>query len=193
MHDLPDTDDADASAERFWPEKYKDFIRAGLSRSFTRIMITDQAFRSIYESLYKDRFDTYEAFVGRLAEMVVIGAENGVDLILGEVYDSFRSSSPLPDTRYYARYFWPRAFDDDLKNELATRAFDEFDHHHAYVHIYEDHYAGHLSFDEFIAALANLVLAGALNGADDALGNIYRAFLSRAPLPTARRRPRRLR
>jgi hypothetical protein len=125
--------------------------------------------------------------------MVVIGAENGVDLILGEVYDAFWNNSPFPDKRFYARYFWPEVFTEDLKKVLASKAFEEFDNHHAYVHIHEDHYESDLSFGEFIAQIADLVVMGAVNGADDALGDIYRAFLDRAPLPTARRRPRRLR
>lgn len=193
MHDLPDTDDADASAERFWPEGYKNIIRTGLSRSFADLMIAAGAFRAIYDSSYQDRFEAYEAFVGRLAEMVVIGAENGVDLILAEVYDAFRDNSPLPDNRRYARYFWPEAFHEELKKDLASKAFDEFDNHHAYVHLYEDHYKSDLPFNEFISRITDLVVSGAVNGADDALGDIYRAFIDRAPLPTFRRRPKRLR
>jgi len=193
MHDLPDTDDADASAEKFWPEGYKNIIRTNLSRSFANMVLADEAFRSFYKRSYQERFDTYEAFVDRLAEMVVIGAENGIDLILGEVYDAFRNNYQFPDKRYYAKYFWPEAFSEDLRKVLASKAFDEFDNHHAYVHIYEDHYESNLSFDEFIAQITDLVVMGAVNGADDALGDIYRAFLDRAPLPTARRRPRALR
>ena len=193
MHDLPDTDDADASAERFWPEGYKNVLRADLKKAFVEMVIKSEAFRSFYELLYHDRFDDYESFVDRLAEMVVIGSENGVDIILGEVYDAFRNNSPFPDKRYYAKYFWPEVFDEDLRKVLASRAFDEFDNHHAYVHIHEDHYESNLSFAEFIAQIADLVVVGAVNGADDALRDIYRAFLSRAPLPTVRRRPRRLR
>jgi hypothetical protein len=193
MHDLPDTDDADASAERFWPEGYKDIIRTDLKRSFADMVVSAGAFRSLYESLYQDRFDNYDDFVDRLAEMVVIGAENGIDLVLGEVYDAFRENSPFPDKRYYAKYYWPEAFTEELKKRLGSKAFEEFDNHHAYVHIHEDHYESNLSFDEFITGIADLVVMGAVNGADDALGNIYRAFISRAPLPTARRRPRTLR
>lgn len=193
MHDLPDTDDADASAERFWPEKYKTIIREGLKRSFAELVFAAAAFRTVYVSSYRDRFNSYEDFVERLAEMVVIGAENGVDLILSEVYDAFRSDSPLPGGRYYARYLWPEAFTEELKRELTAGAFEEFDNHHAYVHIHEDHYKSGLPFHEFIERISGLVVNGAVNGADDTLGNIYRAFIDRAPLPTVRRRPRQLR
>jgi hypothetical protein len=193
MHDLPDTDDMDASAERFWPEGYKQFIRNGLSRSFSGMVLDTAAFKTIYESSYQDRYATYEVFVARLAEMVVIGAENGVDCILEEVYDAFKQNSPLPATRCYARYFWPEAFGEALVKELSEKVFEEFDNHHAYVHIYEDHYESNLSFTEFISQITQLVLTGAVNGADDALGNIYCAFTDRSPLPVARRRPRALR
>lgn len=193
MHDLPDTDDADASAEKFWPEGYKNVLRTDLKQAFVDMVIACGAFRTFYESSYNDRFDDYESFVDRLAEMVVIGAENGVDFVLGEVYNAFRKNSSLPDKRYYAQYFWPEVFNEDFRKVLASKAFDEFDNHHAYVHIHEDHYESNLPFDEFIAQIADLVVMGAVNGADDALGDIYRAFLDRAPLPTARRRPRALR
>lgn len=193
MHDLPDTDDADASAEKFWPEGYKNVLRTDLKQGFVDLVITSGAFRSFYDSSYQDRFASYKSFVDRLAEMVVIGSENGVDRILGEVYDAFRNNSPFPDKRYYAKYFWPEVFNEELRKVLASKAFDEFDNHHAYVHIYEDHYESNLSFDEFISQIADLVVMGAVNGADEALGQIYGAFLDRAPIPTARRRPRALR
>ena len=31
---MPDTDDADASAEKFWPEEYKRVIKDGLKKAF---------------------------------------------------------------------------------------------------------------------------------------------------------------
>ena len=125
--------------------------------------------------------------------MVVIGSENEIDNILEEVYAAFRRNIPLPEKRLYGRYFWPESFDKDLKNELHQIIFEEFRNHHAYIHIHEDHYQSNLSFDEFIDKIATLVIVGAVNGADDTIGNIYRSFLASSPLPTTRRHSRRIR
>ena len=193
MHDLPDTDDADADAERFWPEAYKEIIREHLSKAFSEQLQETNAFSAVYEKVYKDRFRHYEEFVERLAEMVVIGSENGIDGILEEIYAVFRRNIPIPSKRLYGRYYWPEPFSEDLKKELHQRIIDEFQNHHAYVHIHEDHYESELSFDEFLDQVADLVISGAVNGADDTIGNIYRSFLSSSPIPTIRRRPRRIR
>ena len=130
MHDVPDTDDADAAAERYWPEAYKEIIRSRLSRIVSARFQEDEAFSGVYERGYKDRFDSYERFVNRLAEMIVIGAENGVDDVLEEVYDAFRRSKPLPGKRLYGRYFWPEPFDEALKETLHQAVFDDFSDYH---------------------------------------------------------------
>ena len=67
MHDLPDTDDADAAAERYWPEEYKEIIRTHLSRIISARLQEDKAFSGVYERGYKDRFDSYGRFADRLA------------------------------------------------------------------------------------------------------------------------------
>lgn len=193
MHDLPDTEDADAAAERYWPEAYKDLIRTHLKQALLVQFHEAEAFTAVYEKNYTNRFGSYDQFVDRLAEMVVIGAENGIDDILEEVYASFRRNTPIPDKRLHAVYFWPEPLAEDLKKELQGKVFEAFRNHHTYAHIHEDHYQSNLSFDDFIDQIAALVVAGAVNGADDSLGNIYRSFLSASPLPPARRRPRRIR
>jgi hypothetical protein len=193
MHDLPDTEDADAAAERYWPEAYKDLIRIHLKQALSAQFHEAEAFTAVYEKNYTNRFGSYDQFVDRLAEMVVIGAENGVDDILEEVYASFRRNTPIPDKRLHAVYFWPEPLAEDLKKELHGKVFEEFRNHHTYTHIHEDHYLSDLSFDDFMDQIAALVVTGAVNGADDSLGNIYRSFLSASPLPPARRRPRRIR
>jgi len=193
MHDLPDTEDQDAAAERYWPEGYKDVIRTMVGQTFAKKLLEAQAFKSAYETLYNDRFSTYDRFIDRLAEMIVIGAENGADEMFEEIYASFRSDSPLPDSRRYASYLWPGPFSQDLKDEIHQALFDEYSRHHAYEHIHEDHYQGILDFDEFIDQVAELVVAGVEKGADDTLGKIYASFLSAAALPPTRRRPRLLR
>ena len=193
MHDMPDTDDADAAAERFWPEGYKEILWAELIPAFTDLLREVEAFKNIYEQNYSEEFNTYEEFVDRLAEMVTIGAENGSDNIFDEIYAAFSHNAPLPGIRAYARYFWPGSFDEQLKSRLHDKVIAEYRDLHAYEHVYEDHYEGQLSFEEYISHIASLVVVGAQKGADDMIGSVYRAFLGPTHLPIARRRPKRTR
>jgi len=193
MHDIPDTEETDAAAERYWPEGYKSVIKGRVGRAFAAQVQEAGAFKAVYDALYHEEFKNYERFVDRLAEMVVIGAENGADETFEEIYASFRNQTALPESRAPAHYLWPESFSPDLKNELKQNVFEEYSHHHAYEHIHEDHYQGILDFESFINQVAGLVVTGAVNGADDAMSRIYRSFLSAAPLPPARRRPKRIR
>lgn len=193
MHDIPDTEDADADAEQFWPETYKYIIRSRVKEEFSAQVLDAGSFRSIYEEQYQNRFSEYETFVYHLSEMIVIGTENGTDEIFDEIYDSFRKHQPLPDVRVYARYYQPVSVTQDMRKELVANIEEEYKNLHAYEHIFEDHYQGALSFDGFIQMIAQLVANGAVNGADDALGRIYRSFLDRSQLPPFRRYPKRIR
>ena len=193
MHDMPDTDEADAAAERYWPEEYKWVIKTDLKQTFAAAIQGAGAFSGIYQRDYSGQFESYEMFIHHLAEGVAIGAENGADEILEEIQGALLRNGSLSEKRLYAVYFWPQPFDEGLKNRLHREAFEEFGTHHIYKHIHEDHFHGHQSFDEFIDYLARLVVVGAMNGADKAIGDIYRAFLFGAPLPHFRRRPRRVR
>jgi hypothetical protein len=193
MHDIPDTDEADAAAERYFPEEFKMIIRSEVSRSFTDALQKVQAFYKIFEKTYRNSFDRYPEFIRRLAEMIVIGTENGVDEMMEEVQVVLARGGPLPEERLFSAYFWPEPLTPDLKKILHQEIALEFRNHHPYEHLYEDHYQASLSFDAFIDRLAELAVVGAMNGADKAIGNIYEAFLFGSPLPAARRRPRRIR
>lgn len=190
---MPDTDDVDAAAERYWPEEYKWVIRDDLRRAVEASLKEQKAFEGIYQKTFPERFNSYEDFIRRLGELVVIGAENGIDDILEEIHRALHRNQPLPEKRFYAIYFWPEPFDEGLKNSLHREIFEEFGTHHSYRHIHEDHYETQLSFDEFVDQVAQLAVSGAMNGADKALGEIYGAFLFGASLPVFRRRPKRVR
>ena len=193
MHEPVDTEDQDAAAERYWPEDYKGLIRERLGTALSNQFIEQDAFKTTYEKHYTNRFEDYDHFVSRLADMATIGAENGIDEILNEIHASFHNETPLPDSRLPARIHWPEPMDQDLKEELHQRVFHEFRDHHAYEHIFEDHYDGEGDFDDFMHEISNMVVAGAFKGVDKTLDNIYRSFLMGKPLPPARRYPKRLR
>jgi len=193
MHEPVDTEDQDAAAERYWPEDYKELIRERIGPAFSTQFIEQDAFKATYEKHYTNRFENYDQFVSRLAEMVTIGAENGIDEVLDEIHTSFHNEIPLPDARLPARIHWPESIDQDLKEALHQRIFHEFRDHHAYKHIFEDHYHGEGDFDDFMHEIADRVVAGAVKGVDKTLGNIYRSFLTGKSLPPSRRYPKRLR
>jgi len=193
MHDLPDTEDQDAASERYWPEGYKNVLTGLLREEVRQRILESGAFKNLQEERFLKNFPNHERFADRLAQMVVIGAENGADEMFEEIYHAFRTDRPLPSDRAPARYFWPGPFSSEVAEALRQSLVGEYSQHHAYHHIHEDHYAGSLSFEDFIRAVADLVVCGAQNGADEALGSIYQAFVSNAPLPPARRRPRLLR
>ena len=193
MHDLLDTEDADAASERYWPEDFKDTIRTHVAPAFSAGLRNAQAFTTTYQTHYAERFDTYEEFVERLAEMTVIGAENGADVAFDEIHRAFRSDAPMPVARPYARFFAPEPFDDAGRSALRDKIIEDYREIHAYQHVYEDHHQDAESFEAFLNEVADLVVVGAVNGADDMIGKLYRAFLTASPLPPARRHPKRLR
>ena len=192
MHDLLDTEDADGAAERCWPDGFKEVIRTRIAQTFRRQVHDAEAFLSVYKTHYAGRFEDYDSFVSRLSEMVVIGAENGADKGFDEVYSSFQREAPLPEPRAPARYLWPEPVEDDAQRELHDRICAEYRDSHAYAHIHEDHYDEDVDFDTFLDRIAHVVVVGVMNGSDAMLENIYRAVLSRSPLPTPRRRPKRI-
>ncbi|HJN49808.1 MAG: hypothetical protein QGI68_17380 [Pseudomonadales bacterium] len=193
MHDLVDTEDVDAASERYWPDEFKQIIRTGVATTFAERVQAAEAFTSTYQARYAEHFDTYPEFVERLAEMVAMGAENGTDVQFEVIHNAFRDDAPFPEPRPYAYYLWPEPLDDDTKRALRQKICEEYQNVHVYEHIYETHYQEAMDFEGFVDRVAGLVVLGAINGADDMIGKLYRAILTESPLPPARRRPRRLR
>ena len=91
---MPDTDEADAAAERYWPEEYKWVIKTDLKQAFEGVIQGAKAFSGIYERDYSDQFESYETFIHHLAEGVAIGAENGIDEILEEIRGDYSVPGP---------------------------------------------------------------------------------------------------
>ncbi len=193
MHFMPDTEDADSAAERFWPEGYKQVIREDFSQAVAAQLNVGKKLRHVYQQQYSEKFTDLNQFANKLAEMIAIGAENGADNAFDELMEAFLVEDPLPEGRRYISYFWPQAFSPSIKNKLARVVIDEYSQDNVYQHAYDSYYQRKLrTFDEFIARVARIVVTGATNGADDMLEAIYRSFMTPHPLPPARRYPRRL-
>ena len=192
MHEMPDTEGADAAAERLWPEGYKQRIRSAVAERVAESLSEAGAFEQIYESHYSAALESYPNFVERVASIVTIGAENGTDGAFGELHTAMRKGLDPPLARVRVRYLWPEPFDEELKDELRREIVAEYRDSHALEHLHEDHYLGKLEFEDFIGRAAELLVVGGINGADDSLAAVYSALLAGSPLPTARRRPRRI-
>lgn len=193
MHFMPDTEDADSAAESFWPEGFKEVIRREVGKVIVAELSEGKRFRRVYEQRYSEKYPDFDRFTNRIADMVVIGSERGADDAFDEVYAAFRDESPVPDPRRYARYFWPETFLHAIEKSVHQAIVDEYGQERSYKHAYDVHSPRKFSdFEEFLNAIADLVVAGAENGADDMVGEIYKSFLTLSPLPPARRRPKRL-
>lgn len=193
MHDMVDTEDVDAESERYWPEEFKQIISTRVATTFSQRVQATEVFKTAYQEQFSERYSTYQDFVERMAEMVAIGAENGTDAKFEEIHAAFRDDAFFPESRRYAHYLWPEPLDEETKRVLRQKICEEYQTVHVYEHIYKDHHYKTMDFESFVDRVAGLVVVGAMNGADDMLGRLYRAILTGSPLPTARRHPRRLR
>jgi len=127
--------------------------------------------------------------------MVVVGAERGADEAFDELNAMLLSDSslPLPEAQRSARRLWPEPFTEGVRKRVHQAIVEEYGQEQAYINAYEDQLQERYSdLDKFMGEIAELVLIGAENGADDMLCEIYKSFLFNAPLPPARRHPKRL-
>ena len=193
MHILPDMVDEDAVTEVFWPDTYKQAIRRDVKRAMVTRLARSSDLKKVYAERFADDYDGFESFVDRIADMVVIGAERSADDAFDDIYTAFLTDSPLPQVRRYAVYYWPGSLPLALQRRVHGLVVADYSQERGYIRRYEDRYASaYGDFGEFINAVADLVVAGAVNGADDMLGQVYRSFLTPLPFPIARRHPRRL-
>ena len=192
MHFFPDTSDADAAAESFWAENFKLVIREGF-RQHIGVVLSGRTLKHIYEQQYPQEYPNLKQFEDRIADMVTIGAENGTDTAFDDIYTAFLTESPLPATRRYAIYFLPQAFPHSIRRKIKQAVVTEYSQEVIYQYAYKVGYQGsYLNFAEFIGRVAEMVVTAAMMGADDMLGRIYQSFLTKCPLPPARRYPKRL-
>jgi len=197
MHDIPDTEEADAAAERYWPDGFKHLIRERLGNDFKDTVLKNSVpgedlFNSFFEKHYAEKFSDYDHFLKRLCETVVIGAENGADEAFNEIYEVMYHGLRLSKPLEYAKYFQPEPFTVKLREEVCDKIIGEYGELHAYEHFYEDRYSD-VPFSEFMREVGEFVVSGAVKGADRSLEKIYQAFMFGSPLTVFRRHPRRVR
>ncbi len=193
MHFMPDTEEEDSAAERFWPEGYKQVIREDFRQQLGVKLNDGKKLRHVYQQQYSERFSDLNQFTNRVADMIAVGAENGADEAFEDMMEAFLVEGSLPEERRYISYFWPRAFSPSIKKNLAQIILDEYSQDNIYQHAYDATYQSKFrDFDKFIDYVVRLVIVGAMNGADDMVATIFKSFMTPRPLPPARRYPRRL-
>jgi hypothetical protein len=192
MHFLRDTGDEDASSERYWPDGFKQVVREEVGQAI-RPELNEQTLGHVYTNKFSHQYPNLEAFIDRIVDLVVIGAENGADLGFEAIYKSFLNESPLPQANQYFSYFWPHIFTGERKEKIQKAIAEEYSQDEDFQYVFKVGYARKYEhFGEFIKEISRLMVTGMLNGVDDMLGKIYRAFLANRDLPLGRRNPKRL-
>ena len=165
---MPDTEEEDSAAERFWPEGYKQVIREDFRQQLGVKLNDGKKLRHVYQQQYSERFSDLNQFTNRVADMIAVGAENGADEAFEDMMEAFLVEGSLPEERRYISYFWPRAFSPSVKTKLAQVIVDEYRQDNVYQHAYDEIYQdGFGDLNEFIDYVVRSVIIGAMNGADD--------------------------
>lgn len=192
MHYLPDTDEQDAATERYWPDDFKQVIREKVGQA-VKLKMKEKNLRHIYEKQYQDIYADAGQFANRIAEIVIIGAENGADDGFELIFKAFLTESPLPEIARYAVYLWPNIFNQKIIGRIQNAIAFDYRNDETFKYAYNVGYRKeYLRFDEFIDQIARTITTSVINGTDDMLARIYTAFLNCQPLPPARRNPKRL-
>ena len=193
MHFMPDIELG--VVENCWPDSFKEVIKSEVGRTVVAVLGSSRSFERVYKKRFSEIYPDSDQFVGRITDMVVIGAERGADDAFDEMNAVFLSDSslPPPEARRRARRLWPEPFPEEVKKRVQQAIVEEYDQEQAYLNAYEDQLAGRYRNPEgFMNEIAEFVVVGAENGADDMLSEIYKSFLFCSPLPPARRHPKRL-
>ena len=193
MHYMPDTEDEDSAAETFWPEGYKKIIREDVRQAVAAQLHEKKRFRRVYQQRYREKYADHGQFLDRIADMVAIGVENGADDAFDGIVDAFLDEAALPEVRRYAHYSWPLAFPPRTKKRFEQVIVDEYSQDDVYIFSYKVGYKDdYRTFGEYLRQVAELVVTGAMNSANDMLEAIYRSFMNLSPLTPVRRHSRRL-
>jgi len=193
MHFMPDTEDEDSAAEAFWPEGYKTVIREDVRRVIAEQLNEKNHFHRVYRKGYTERFNTYEQFLDKVADMVAIGAENGADDAFDEIMDVFMEEDAIPEPCHYTNYSWPYPLQGGVEERLRKVIIDEYSEEKIYTFAYSVGYKNDFNeFDEYINQIATLILTGVRKGSSDTIDRIYRSFINLDRMLPVRRYPRRL-
>jgi hypothetical protein len=90
-------------ARYLWPGLFPDDLKKSVHQAIVEEYSQEQAYINAYEDQLAGRYRNPEGFMNEIAEFVVVGAENGIDDMLNEIYRSFLFCSPLPPARRHPK------------------------------------------------------------------------------------------
>jgi len=190
MHFMPEDEGYE---EKLWPDGYKAVIKSQLRTVIAPELCSEGRLQNVYEQQYADRFPDLEGFIERITEMLVIGAEKGGDEVFDNIVTAFLYEFPLPEPRVYANYLLLPKLPEEVSRQLMQQVTDEYRQDEVFIHAFQVGYRDlYENFEQFLFESAKLVAVGVVNGMDDMLAAIYRAFATGGPLPPARRNAKRV-
>ena len=192
MHYLPDTNDEEALQERFWPDGYKVTLRREVRNALSRAF-PEADMKRVYRRAYLHSRSSLKEFTECLVNGIVIGAENGADEGFESVYASFLAECELPEIYPYPDAFYPPVFNGSNVRPISRAIMADFRDDDGFRYAYKDGYTcSYAGYDKFLAAVADIMLAGIKKGVYSVLQRYYEAFVHGYPLPPMRRNPRRV-
>jgi hypothetical protein len=190
MHFMPEDEGYE---EKLWPDGYKDVIKNELREVIAEKLRAENTLKNVYERTYNDRFEDLDRFTERITEMLVIGAEKGGDQAFDDIVTAFLYEMPLPEPHVYTNYLLLSELPDELNRQLMRQIIDEYREDEVFAHAYKVGYWDlYEDYEQFLAGAALLASLGVVNGLDDMLTGIYRAFTVGGILPPARRNAKRV-
>jgi hypothetical protein len=85
-------------ARYLWPEPFDEELKEELRDEITAEYRESHALEHLHEDHYLGKLE-FEEFIGRAAELLVVGGINGADDSLAAVYRAMLAGSPLPPAR----------------------------------------------------------------------------------------------
>ncbi len=179
--------------EKLWPDGYKAVIKSRLPEPISAALRAETVLRNAYEQQYTDKVPDLDRFVASITEMLVVGAEKGGDGAFDDIVTAFLYELPLPEPRLRIRYLLLAELPEEVNQQLTQLVMDEYREDDVFIHAFGVGYGDlYEDYGEFLGKTAILAALGAVNGMDDMLAGIYRAFAAAGPLPPARRNARRV-
>ena len=190
MHFMPEDE---GYQEKLWPDDYKSVIKTRLRDVIASKSRSDVTLKNAYERQYADRFPDLDRFIERITEMLVIGAEKGGDEVFDDIVTAFLYEFPLPEQRINTCYLLSWEIPEEVKRELTRLVIDAYRQDEVFIHAFQVGYRNlYENFEQFLNHTAKLVIVGLINGMDNMLTAIYKAFATSSPLLPARRNPKRI-
>jgi len=190
MHFMPEDEGYE---EKLWPDGYKAVIKNRLRAVIASELRSEDTLQNVYEQQYADQFPDLDRFIERITEMLVVGAEKGGDEAFDDIVTAFLYEYPLPEPRVYARYLLLPKLPEEVSRQLMQQVIDEYGQDEVFIHAFQVGYGDlYENFEQFLNESARLAAVRVVNGMDDMLTAIYRAFATGGPLPPARRNAKRV-